>query len=223
MSSTMTVRNPKMFALLFALAGCNPCPGECEDNPPGLEGGCCPCGLGLECLNGACTTCGADGELCCNELFCDSGLSCVFPTMGEPTCEPCGQLGGACCESDTTAFCASGSTCVDDRCIDADDACDIPPGPGIAVGVIDENDCAVRIIAIDTNTFENAVPCARTMLEPGEQVYEVENPVMQDWDMCVTRGSTGSRSVTVSTFEEAAARDCACEGDLRCTPWFGDC
>jgi hypothetical protein len=85
------------------------------------------------------------------------------------------------------------------------------------------NLCAIRVVQIRAASAANAVSCATNtpgMLGTGEQVYEIPNTPITDYEMCVETESDGRHTTTVRAFGDYEAQRCTrwtrC-GDAGCT------
>ncbi len=88
-----------------------------------LRGRCCPggaCRAGLECEQGTCVPCGAEGDACCRAGDPCQGMAvCVEGTCRAPVA--CGGLDESCCEGDA---CAGSLVCSGGLCVEPRDLCD---------------------------------------------------------------------------------------------------
>ncbi|MBN1204576.1 MAG: hypothetical protein JXB05_06595 [Myxococcaceae bacterium] len=222
------------FGLLSAivLGGCK-CGGSggCDESRPGESGGCCRpdgCNDGFSCVETSCRPCGAAGAGCCYTPtsmhgVCDSGLRCVSPAMGPEVCQACGMPGGPCCDGSGSPMCGAGMACIGDVCQPSSGLC--PAGSArFPVGITDPNGCGLRVISVDTDTFEHAVQCASTMLAAGEAVYSDAPGTLQDYSLCVHTRMEGARNASVRAFDDHGARTCGCMGViLGCTVDYTAC
>ncbi|MCE9668029.1 hypothetical protein LY474_09415 [Myxococcus stipitatus] len=218
---------------MVVMAGCGSCQGGgVPDCPSGAEGtqGCecrtetASCNPGLQCRDGACLPCGAEGSGCCVSgvtTSCSGSLVCVMESGGE-FCRDCGDVGEACCDSSGSQVCNAGGTCVGGTCQSvAELTCD-PTGTAFTVGILDEDECAVRVVEVRAASAANALMCASGsgMLAMGEALYEIPNSPIIDYELCVTTQGAGRQTTSVRAFDDLGARRCAtwtrC-GDTGCT------
>jgi hypothetical protein len=224
-----------MAALM--MAGCGGCPipgggGSCGEGPPEATlGGCCDrsgqCDVGLVCLEGRCSPCGDEGVQCCRlpavgamgvEPTCNGALTCVPPpTMSGPElCQRCGNEGEACCDGVGAPECGPSMACLSHVCVAGAAACAVPSGAAtqpFSVGIIDANQCALRILTITSDTFEHAKECAGTMLTEGELVRANDLgalTVIPTWDYCVSIRGGERVDATPPAFTSSEADVCAC-------------
>jgi hypothetical protein len=110
-----------------------PPPEVCSSNNTCANGGCCVSGycrlngqsctaasggdnIPGTCTNGSCVVagmppCGNVNQACCGVIKICTAPSAVCP-IGSATCQPCGKLGGRCCEVGGQANCDTGLGCV---------------------------------------------------------------------------------------------------------------
>ncbi|WP_241759196.1 hypothetical protein [Pyxidicoccus parkwayensis] len=152
---------------------------------------------------------------------CNGTLMCVMESAGE-RCRNCGDVGEACCNSSGSQVCNTGGVCIGGSCqsvaaLTCDDS-----GSIFNVGIQDMNLCALRVVAVRATSAANALSCATNsgMLGAGEQVYEIPNTPITDYEMCVETESEGRHTTSVRAFGDYEAQRCTrwtrC-GDAGCT------
>lgn len=182
------------------------------------------CDPGMVCSSGTCVPCGGEGGACCVNgatTSCNGTLMCLMESSGE-FCRNCGDIGEACCNSSGSQVCNAGGVCVSGSCQSvAALTCD-PSGTIFSVGIQSMNLCALRVVEVRATSAANALSCAANsgMLASGEQVYEIPNTPITDYEMCVETESEGRRTTTVRAFGDFEASRCTrwtrC-GDAGCT------